>query len=95
MVAAIKSEWWPGSDWNRWPPSSESALHQAILTSFELSDRAYGINQLRYDLRKLKGHGLIIKPGRSQQPASEFFGGRADVSPSFIRDAILVDHSVA
>src|SRR5208283_3984455 len=24
-LAAIKLEWWPGSDWNRWPPSSESA----------------------------------------------------------------------
>jgi len=34
-------------------------IHQAVLTSFDLSDHAYGINQLRYDLRKLKGHGLI------------------------------------
>jgi hypothetical protein len=24
-VAAIKLEWWPRSDWNKWPPSSESA----------------------------------------------------------------------
>ena len=24
-LAAIKLEWWPGSDWNMWPPSSESA----------------------------------------------------------------------
>ena len=24
-LAAIKLEWWPRSDWNRWPPSSESA----------------------------------------------------------------------
>jgi hypothetical protein len=34
-------------------------IHQAVLTAFDLSDDAYGINQLRYDLRKLKGHGLI------------------------------------
>jgi hypothetical protein len=27
-VAAIKSEWWPRSDWNWWPPSSESALDE-------------------------------------------------------------------
>jgi hypothetical protein len=27
-LAAIKLEWWPGSDWNRWPPSSESAPFQ-------------------------------------------------------------------
>jgi hypothetical protein len=24
---------------------------------------AYGLNQLRYDLRKLKGHGLIQRDG--------------------------------
>ena len=24
-VAAIKLEWWPRSDWNKWPPSLESA----------------------------------------------------------------------
>ena len=33
-------------------------IHEAILTTFRLSDTAYGLNQLRYDLRKLKGHGL-------------------------------------
>ena len=25
-MAAIKLEWWPRCDWNRWPPSSESAI---------------------------------------------------------------------
>jgi hypothetical protein len=34
-------------------------IHQAILTSFSLSANAYRLNQLRYDLRKLKGHGLL------------------------------------
>jgi hypothetical protein len=34
-------------------------IHQAILTTFDLSSRAYGLNQLRYDLRKLKGHALL------------------------------------
>src|SRR5271154_6840446 len=24
-LAAIRLEWWPRSNWNRWPPSSESA----------------------------------------------------------------------
>jgi hypothetical protein len=38
-------------------------IHQAILTSFQLSERAYGLNQLRYDLRKLKGHGLLQRDG--------------------------------
>jgi hypothetical protein len=38
-------------------------IHQAVLTTFHLSERAYGLNQLRYDLRKLKGHGLLERDG--------------------------------
>jgi hypothetical protein len=38
-------------------------IHQAILTTCHLSDQAYGLNQLRYDLRKLKGHGLLERDG--------------------------------
>src|SRR5215472_13326456 len=37
--------------------------HHAVLTSFHLSASAYGLNQLRYDLRKLKGHGLLQRDG--------------------------------
>jgi len=37
------------------PPGKSNA----VLTAFDLSENAYGLNQLRYDLRKLKGHGLI------------------------------------
>jgi hypothetical protein len=36
-------------------------IHRAVLTSFDLSDSAYGLNQRRYDLRKLKGHGLLLQ----------------------------------
>ena len=39
-------------------------IHQAVLTTFELSAKTYGLNQLRYDLRKLKGHGLLERDGR-------------------------------
>jgi hypothetical protein len=38
-------------------------IHQAVRTAFDLSDAAYGLNQLRYDLRKLKGHGLLERDG--------------------------------
>jgi hypothetical protein len=38
-------------------------IHQALLTTFHLSEKAYGLNQLRYDLRKLKGHGLLQRDG--------------------------------
>ena len=38
-------------------------IHQAVLTTFQLSHNTYGLNQLRYDLRKLKGHGLLERDG--------------------------------
>jgi len=34
-----------------------------FLESFQLSEKTYGLNQLRYDLRKLKGHGLLERDG--------------------------------
>jgi hypothetical protein len=43
---------------------STKHLHQVILDTFGLSQKAYGLNQLRYDLRKLKGHGLLERDGR-------------------------------
>jgi hypothetical protein len=39
-------------------------IHQAVLAAFDLSAKTYGLNQLRYDLRKLKGHGLLERDGR-------------------------------
>ena len=38
-------------------------IHQVVLESFQLSKKTYGLNQLRYDLRKLKGHGLLQRDG--------------------------------
>ena len=38
-------------------------IHQAVLDTFDLSEKTYRLNQLRYDLRKLKGHGLIERDG--------------------------------
>jgi hypothetical protein len=39
-------------------------IHQAVLAWFRLSANAYGLNQLRYDPRKVKGHGLLERDGR-------------------------------
>jgi hypothetical protein len=39
-------------------------IHAVVLTTFQLAAKAYGLNQLRYDLRKLKGHGLLERDGR-------------------------------
>jgi hypothetical protein len=39
-------------------------IHQAILASFGLAANSYSITQLRYDLRKMKAHGLLERDGR-------------------------------
>ncbi len=39
-------------------------IHQAILSSFGLTPESYTLTQLRYDLRKMKGHGLLERDGR-------------------------------
>jgi hypothetical protein len=38
-------------------------IHQALLTTYGLSASAYGLNQLRYDLRKMRAHGLTDREG--------------------------------
>jgi len=43
---------------------TSNQIHSAVLTTSQLSAKAYGLNQLRYDLRKLKGHGLLQRDGR-------------------------------
>ena len=39
-------------------------IWHAILTTFALSPKDYTLNQLRYDLRKMKGHGLLERVGK-------------------------------
>jgi hypothetical protein len=39
-------------------------IHEAILSSFQLSVANYPLTQLRYDLRKLKAHGLLQRDGQ-------------------------------
>lgn len=39
-------------------------IHQAITMAFSLTPGSYTLNQLRYDLRKLKAHGLVERDGK-------------------------------
>jgi hypothetical protein len=39
-------------------------IHQAILSAFGLQPKTYTLTQLRYDLRKMKAHGLIERDGK-------------------------------
>jgi hypothetical protein len=50
-----------GTQLNGWRSAD---IHQAILTSFGLSPDSYTLTQLRYDLRKMKAHGLLERNGK-------------------------------
>jgi hypothetical protein len=43
---------------------STAQIHHAITASFGLAPDAYTLTQLRYDLRKLKAHGLLERDGK-------------------------------
>ena len=49
-----------GTKINGW---SARNIHQTLITRFRITDAAYGFNQLRYDLRKMKAHGLLERDG--------------------------------
>jgi hypothetical protein len=40
-----------------------SQIHQALLTTFGIAATRYTLTQLRYDLRKMKAHGLVQRDG--------------------------------
>jgi hypothetical protein len=42
-----------------------ATIHAAILAAFGLTADRYSLTQLRYDLRKLKAHGLVERIGRT------------------------------
>jgi hypothetical protein len=59
---------------------SAKQIHQAVLTTFQLSPKTYSLNQLRYDLRKLRGHGLLQRDGSR-------YAYR--ITPKGVQDALL------
>jgi len=51
-----------GTQLNGWRSAD---MHHAVLTTFGLSASTYTLTQLRYDLRKMKAHGLLERIGRA------------------------------
>jgi len=39
-------------------------MHAALLAAFRITPAAYSLTQLRYDVRKLRAHGLLARDGR-------------------------------
>jgi hypothetical protein len=51
-----------GSQLSGWQTAK---IQEAILAAFGLSAETYTLTQLRYDMRKLKVHGLLEREGRT------------------------------
>jgi hypothetical protein len=49
-----------GSNVSGW---TAKQIHQTVLSTFGIAEKSYSLNQLRYDLRKLKGHALLERDG--------------------------------
>ena len=58
---AVRSFWHHATQIQGWRTAD---IHQAITTAFGLQKESYSLTQLRYDLRKLKAHGLVERDGK-------------------------------
>ena len=56
---------------------SAAELHQAVIQAYQLSPEQYTRNQLAYDLRKLRAHGLIKRPGNRYVYVLSNYGRKA------------------
>ena len=60
-----------------WVNAYTTHIHQATLQAHQLTPDQYTRNQLAYDLRKLKAHGLIERPDNRYVYALSDYGRKA------------------
>jgi hypothetical protein len=68
---------------------SAAEIHQSILEAHQLSPEQYTRNQLAYDLRKLRAHGLIERPDNRYVYAFSDYGRKAAAVLVIVRNRIL------
>ena len=68
---------------------SAADLHQAVLDAHHLTASEYTRNQLAYDLRKLRAHGLIERPDNRYVYALSDYGCKAAAMLVIVRNRIL------
>ena len=68
---------------------SAAHIHQATLQAHQLTADQYTRNQLAYDLRKLKAHGLIERPDNRYVYALSDYGRKAAAILVIVRNRIL------
>ena len=68
---------------------SAADLHQTVLDAHHLTASQYTRNQLAYDLRKLRAHGLIERPDNRYVYALSDYGRKAAAMLVIVRNRIL------
>jgi hypothetical protein len=68
---------------------SAAELHQAVLDAHHLTASQYTRNQLAYDLRKLRAHGLIERPDNRYLYVLSDYGRKAAAMLVIVRNRIL------
>lgn len=68
---------------------SAADIYQAVLDAHHLTPEQYTRNQLAYDLRKLRAHGLIERPDNRYVYALSDYGRKAAAMLVIIRNRIL------
>ncbi len=68
---------------------SAAQIHQAVLAAHQIQPDQYTRNQLAYDLRKLKAHGLIERPDNRYVYALSDYGRKAAALLVIVRNRIL------
>ena len=64
-------------------------IHQAVLLAQQLTPDQYTRNQLAYDLRKLRAHGLIERPDNRYVYVLSNYGRKAAAMLVIVRNRIL------
>lgn len=68
---------------------SAADIHQTVLDAHHLTPQQYTRNQLAYDLRKLRAHGLIERPDNRYLYALSDYGRKAAAMLVIVRNRIL------
>jgi hypothetical protein len=68
---------------------SAAEIHQSILEAHQLRPEQYTRNQLAYDLRKLRAHGLIDRPDNRYVYALSEYGRKAAALLVIVRNRVL------
>lgn len=77
LIRLMEALLYSGSSLTEWKTKD---LHKYILENYRLNEKDYTLNQLRYDMRKLRVHGIIERIGKSYRYRLTEYGKKVCLS---------------